>query len=96
MPQEEYSVLHWLPEMPAAVYWQEWQIVEGEILGTLHICQYQVFDKGHFNQAGHSISDMTVTIIEKVHNKDEPFRKERKKFFIKKMNTKYKGMNRKT
>ena len=50
----------------------------------------------HFNQAGHSISDMTVTIIEKVHNKDELFRKEREKFFIKKMNTKYKGMNRKT
>ena len=34
----------------------------------------------HFNQAGHSISDMTVTIIEKVHNKDELFRKEREKF----------------
>ena len=50
----------------------------------------------HFNQAGHNISDMTVTIIEKVHNKDELFRKEREKFFIKKMNTKYKGMNRKT
>ena len=50
----------------------------------------------HFNQPGQSISAMTVTIIEKVHSKDELFRKEREKLFIKKINTKYKGINRKS
>ena len=45
----------------------------------------------HFNQPGHSISDMTVTIIEKVHSKDELLRKQREKLFIKKMNTRYRG-----
>ena len=50
----------------------------------------------HFNQKGHSISDMYITIIEKVHNKQEKFRQEREKMYINKFNTKYKGMNRKT
>ena len=49
----------------------------------------------HFNQKGHNISDMSVSVLEKVNNRDERFRKEREKFFINKMNTKYKGMNRK-
>ena len=49
----------------------------------------------HFNQKGHSVSDMSVSILEKVYNRDERFRKEREKFYILKMNTKYKGMNRK-
>ena len=50
----------------------------------------------HFNQQGHKISDMKITIIEKVHSKDPQFRKQREKMYINKMNTKYKGMNRKT
>ena len=50
----------------------------------------------HFNLPGHKVSDMTVTIIEKKHSRDELFRKEREKLFIKKMNTRYKGINRKS
>ena len=50
----------------------------------------------HFNQRGHSVSDMSVSILEKVNNRDAMFRKEREKFFMNKMNTRYKGMNRKT
>ena len=49
----------------------------------------------HFNQRGHSVSDMSVSIVEKVYSKNENFRKEREKMFINKMQTKYRGMNRK-
>ena len=48
----------------------------------------------HFNLPGHSISDMKFQIIEKVHNKDPFFRKEREKMYINKLNTKLKGINR--
>ena len=49
----------------------------------------------HFSQNGHQISDMKVTIIEKVFSPHEAVRLEREKHFIKQMNTKYKGLNRK-
>ena len=49
----------------------------------------------HFNQRGHSVSDMSVTIIEKIYSNNQNFRKEREKMYINKMETKYKGMNRK-
>ena len=48
----------------------------------------------HFNGPGHKVSDMSVTILEKVWNKDPMFLTVREEFWIKKMNTKYKGMNR--
>ena len=48
----------------------------------------------HFNQKGHSVSNMQITIIEKVYNQDPLFRKQRKKMFIQKFNTKYKGLNK--
>ena len=50
----------------------------------------------HFNQPGHTISNMEVTILEKVHNRNGQFRKAREKMFIEDYNTKYKGMNRKS
>ena len=50
----------------------------------------------HFNLPGHQMSDMKVTIIEKVFSEDPQLRKARESHYIKKMNTKYKGMNRKT
>ena len=49
----------------------------------------------HFNQPGHSTSDMKVTILEKVHSLDPLVRKERENLFIRRFNTKYKGMNKK-
>ena len=49
----------------------------------------------HFNEKGHSISDMTITIVEKVHSSRDQFRKQRESMFIDNFNTKYKGMNKK-
>ena len=50
----------------------------------------------HFNMKGHQISDMEISIIEKLHNTSDLFRKQREKMFIQKFNTKYRGMNQKT
>ena len=49
----------------------------------------------HFNLPGHSLSDMKVTILEKLHSDDPNMRKIRESYYIKKLNTKYKGMNKK-
>ena len=48
----------------------------------------------HFNQKGHSVSDMEISIIEKVFNKDPRYRKQREKLYIQKFNTRYRGLNR--
>ena len=50
----------------------------------------------HFNSPGHSMADMTVTLLEKIYNSDPQFRKAREKMWIERFNTKYKGLNRKT
>ena len=43
---------------------------------------------------GHKISDMEVTIVEKIFNPDPQFRKQREKMYINKFNTQHKGINR--
>ena len=48
----------------------------------------------HFNQPGHALSHLSITIIEKQKNENEIYRKEREKYFIDKFNTHYKGLNR--
>ena len=48
----------------------------------------------HFTSKGHSISDMEITIVEKMFNQDPQYRKQREKLYIQKFNTKYKGLNR--
>ena len=50
----------------------------------------------HFNEKAHKVSDMRVVILEKVFSSDPAVRKERESHFIKQMNTKYKGLNKKT
>ena len=47
----------------------------------------------HFNKAGHSVSNMRVTILEKVKVNDTFYRKEREKYLIRKFNSYYEGMN---
>ena len=42
----------------------------------------------------YSVSDMHVTILEKVFNQDIHFRKQREKLYIQKFNTRYKGLNK--
>ena len=48
----------------------------------------------HFNKKGHTVSDMEITVIEKVYNQDPRYRKQREKFYIQQFNTRYKGLNR--
>ena len=47
----------------------------------------------HFNLPGHSVSDMRITIVEKVHNKDPFFLRNREKHFIQMFKTRLKGLN---
>ena len=47
----------------------------------------------HFSQNGHKVSDMKVTVLEKIFSTDGAVRKEREKYFIQEMNTKCKGLN---
>ena len=48
----------------------------------------------HFNMKGHSLSNVTITIIEKVKQADDIYRKLREKVLISKFNTFRNGMNR--
>ena len=48
----------------------------------------------HFNQRGHSVSKVRITILEKMKTRDESYRKERERYLINKFNTYYKGINR--
>ena len=48
----------------------------------------------HFNQHGHSITDLKVTILEQIKKKDTLYRKERESYFIRKLNTFYGGLNK--
>ena len=41
----------------------------------------------HFNSPGHSLADLSITILEKVKKNDDLYRKEREKYFIRKFNT---------
>ena len=48
----------------------------------------------HFNQPGHSVSDMKITVLEKVKQRDELYRREREKYFINKFDTFKNGLNK--
>jgi len=48
----------------------------------------------HFNQPGHGLSNLKISILEKQNNQDETYRKLREKYFINKFNTFYRGMNK--
>ena len=49
----------------------------------------------HFNLPGHKLADMKISIVEKVLSSDPNMRKIRESHFIEKLNTFYKGMNKK-
>ena len=42
----------------------------------------------HFNSPGHSLANLTCTVLEQVKYKDSCYRKERERYFINKFNTK--------
>ena len=48
----------------------------------------------HFNLAGHSLSDRTITVIEKVKKQETNYIKERESYFIRLFNTYYNGINK--
>ena len=50
----------------------------------------------HFNQPGHSLSDMTLSVLERVKKTNLIYRKEREEYKIRLFNTYYKGMNKRT
>jgi hypothetical protein len=47
----------------------------------------------HFNSPGHSLSDFSITIFENIRSQDHLYRKEREKYFMRKFNTFYRGVN---
>ena len=49
----------------------------------------------HFTLPGHSVSDMTVTILEQSKYNNESYRKEEETYFINKLNTFHSGLNKK-
>ena len=48
----------------------------------------------HYNQPGHSVSDMTITVVEKVYNENLFFRRRREILFMQKFKAKLKGLNK--
>ena len=53
-----------------------------------------VATEDHFNLPGHSLADLSITVLERVKKNDENYRKKRGKYFINKLNTHYKGIIR--
>ena len=47
----------------------------------------------HYNGPGHKVSDMSVTILEKVHSKDPMVLAVREVYWIRRFNTKHRGVN---
>ena len=57
----------------------------------------KMFEKAtgfHFSTNGHEVSDMTITVLEKIYNRTRFFIEEREREWIRKFNSKYKGINR--
>lgn len=49
----------------------------------------------HFNLPGHSLSDLSISVIEQVKKNDLVYRKEREEYHIRRFNTLHKRLNRK-
>ena len=49
----------------------------------------------HFNLPGHSLADLSISIIEQVRKNDTLYRKEREEFHIRRFDTLHRGLNRK-
>ena len=48
----------------------------------------------HFNLPGHTLADLTVTVLEQSKRNNDPYRKQREEYHINRFNTFYKGLNR--
>ena len=47
----------------------------------------------HFNLPGHSVSDLSATVLEQVKINDITYRKEREKYLLNHFNTYYRGIS---
>ena len=65
-----------------------------EHIGYVENKQLEKATGWHFNQRGHSVSDMEFAVIEKIFSQDPGVRKERESLFIKNFNSKHKGINK--
>ena len=65
-----------------------------EHIGYVRTKKLDKATSGHFNLPGHSISNMKVTMLEKMKTPDIIYRKEREKILIRKFNTFYHGINK--
>ena len=65
-----------------------------EHLGYVNNANFYQATGAHFNSKGHSVSDMRITVIEKIVSQEHQIRKEREKLYIQKFNTRYRGLNR--
>ena len=59
--------------------------------GYVNNHDYTTATEEHFNSPGHSLSDQTITYLERVKSSDDLYRKEREIYFIRKFNTFYRG-----
>ena len=48
----------------------------------------------HFNQPGHSLADLTVTVLEQSKRNNPQYRKQREEYHINRFNTYHKGINK--
>ena len=68
----------------------------GQHRGYVRNKELQKATGAHFNQAGHQMADMKITILEKVKSADPQLRKIRESHYIQKFYTRYKGINKKS
>ena len=68
------------------IYWRDGERIKGDNIktqtGYIHNKNITHATGAHFNLPGHSLSDMKVTILEKVKINDEACRKERESYHI--------------
>ena len=51
------------------------------------------FTGKHFDSRGHSLSNLTISILKKANKNEILYRKEREKYLIRQFNTYYNGLN---
>ena len=83
--------------MPRKIYWRNRKRLKERLSdhrGYINNHKTEYATGHHFNQPGHDLSNLKITIIEKQNSQDESYRKERERYFINKFNTFYRGMNK--
>ena len=79
-----------------SVHWRDQETLETRISQQLGYVSRNEQDRAtgkHFNLPGHSAADMEVMVIEKIHQSDAFYRKEREHHHIQNMDLVRKGLN---